>query len=291
MRGEPGVEGVPFGTRGLAVAPGRRWPPDWLLASLGALYVAALAALVFLPGGTLLDRLRVLDGGICAQLPTHSFFPAGDQLPLCARCTGIYLGFACTLLVLRAAGRGRVMRLPGWAVALVLALAVVAMGVDGFNSFFRDLQLPHLYQPHNLLRLGTGLAAGTAMAAFLLPVANSLTWRREDDRPAFASFGQLAVMLPVLLIAFLAVASQAAWLLYPLALLSSAGLLAALTLINVVFVLGISGRTGRIERARAFLPILTVAVALAVVELLALSFLKTSLLQRLGGNPLSYLLS
>ena len=94
-------------------------------------------------------------------------------------------------------------------------------------------------------------------------------------------------MVPVLLIAFLAVASQASWLLYPLALLSTAGLVAALTLINMVFVLGISGRTGRIEGARALLPALTVALILAVVELLALSLLKTSILQRMGGLPIS----
>ncbi len=287
MGSEPGAEGVPIGASGLVAASGHRWPPDWLLAGLGVAYIGALAALVFLPGGTLLDRLRVLDGGICAQLPSHSFFPGGQQLPLCARNTGIYLGFASTLLVLVVAGRTRVMRLPAVGVAVVLVLAVAMLGVDGFNSFFRDLQLPHLYQPHNLLRLGTGLATGTAMASFLLPVANSLIWRREDDRPAFASFGQLAVMVPVLLIAFLAVASQASWLLYPLALLSTAGLVAALTLINMVFVLGISGRTGRIEGARALLPALTVALILAVVELLALSLLKTSILQRMGGLPIS----
>ncbi|HEY7778644.1 MAG TPA: DUF2085 domain-containing protein [Ktedonobacterales bacterium] len=287
MGSEPGAEGVPIGAPGLVAASGHRWPPDWLLAGLGVAYIGALAALVFLPGGTLLDRLRVLDGGICAQLPSHSFFPGGQQLPLCARNTGIYLGFASTLLVLVVAGRTRVMRLPAVGVAVVLMLAVAMLGVDGFNSFFRDLQLPHLYQPHNLLRLGTGLATGTAMASFLLPVANSLIWRREDDRPAFASFGQLAVMVPVLLIAFLAVASQASWLLYPLALLSTAGLVAALTLINMVFVLGISGRTGRIEGARALLPALTVALILAVVELLALSLLKTSILQRMGGLPIS----
>lgn len=287
MGSELGAEGVPIGAPGLVAASGHRWPPDWLLAGLGVAYIGALAALVFLPGGTLLDRLRVLDGGICAQLPSHSFFPGGQQLPLCARNTGIYLGFASTLLVLVVAGRTRVMRLPAVGVAVVLVLAVAMLGVDGFNSLFRDLRLPHLYQPHNLLRLGTGLATGTAMASFLLPVANSLIWRREDDRPAFASFGQLAVMVPVLLIAFLAVASQASWLLYPLALLSTAGLVAALTLINMVFVLGISGRTGRIEGARALLPALTVALILAVVELLALSLLKTSILQRMGGLPIS----
>jgi uncharacterized membrane protein len=265
--------------------PRRAWgnPPHWLVFGLAAGYVAALLGLIFLPGGTLLERLRALDGGICAQLPTHSFYPGGQQLPLCARNTGIYMGFSCTLLVLWASGRGRVMRLPSLPVALVLGAAVVVMAVDGFNSLFLDLHLPHLYQPHNLLRLATGLGTGTAMAAFLLPVVNGLVWREEDDRPSFGSFGQLAVMLPVLLLTFLAVASQAGWLLYPLALMSSAGLVVAVSFINLVFVLGLRNRVGEIATVRQLFPLYSLVVVVAVVELLALFALKSALLYGLGA--------
>src|SRR5690242_3242770 len=150
----------------------RIWdPPTWALLAFAALYLAALAALIFLPGDTLLDRLRALDGGICAQLPGHSFFPAGEQLPLCARNTGIYLGFATTFIYLAASRRLRVSRLPRTSVMIVLGLAILLMAVDGFNSLFLDLGLPHLYQPANWLRLLTGLGAGTAMAAIIIPTA------------------------------------------------------------------------------------------------------------------------
>ena len=81
--------------------------PDWLVISLGAAYVVALAALAFLPGATLIERLHTLDGGICAQLPSHSFFFGGQVLPLCSRNTGIYSGFTATVLVLWASGRLR----------------------------------------------------------------------------------------------------------------------------------------------------------------------------------------
>ncbi len=257
-------------------------PPSWLIFGVAAAYVVALLGLVFLPGGTLLDRLRALDGGICAQLPTHSFYPGGQQLPLCARNTGIYTGVSATALVLLGTGRLRAARLPGPWVALALGLAVAAMAVDGFNSFFLDLGLPHLYQPHNLLRLATGLATGTAMAAFLVPVANGLIWRADDERSSFASFGQLALMLPVLVIAFLAVASQVGWLLYPLALFSTFGLLIALTLINLVFVLGLRGQIGHFSSFRQLFPLYSLMLAFAVVELLALFTLKTSALHALG---------
>src|SRR6185437_6446435 len=121
-------------------------PPRWLLITLGALYVVALLALVFLPGDTLIARLRALDGGICAQLPTHSFYPGGERLPLCARNTGIYLGFSIGVMALFARGKGRTVQPPrGW-VALVLLAFIALMGIDGFNSLFLDLHLPHLYQ-------------------------------------------------------------------------------------------------------------------------------------------------
>src|SRR5579885_1939577 len=79
--------------------------PLWLVATRALLYLGLLAALVFLPGASLLDRLRWLDSGICAQIPAHSFYPGGERLPLCARNTGIYLGFIVTLIMLYATGR------------------------------------------------------------------------------------------------------------------------------------------------------------------------------------------
>ena len=121
------------------------------------------------------------------------------------------------------------------------------------------------------------------MAAFLLPVVNGLIWREEDDRPSFGSFGQLAVMLPVLLLTFLAVASQAGWLLYPLASMSSAGLVVAVSFINLVFVLGLRNRVGEIATVRQLFPLYSLVVVVAVVELLALFALKSALLYGLGA--------
>ncbi|HEY7974431.1 MAG TPA: DUF2085 domain-containing protein [Ktedonobacterales bacterium] len=268
-------------------APQRRrrhvWePPLWALVALGAVYVAALAALIFLPDGTLLDRLRALDGGICAQLPTHSFYPDGQQLPLCARNTGVYLGFALGFVTLLGAGRVRASRLPGLPVALALVGLVGLMAVDGFNSLFLDLGLPHLYQPQNMLRLLSGLGTGVAMVAFITPVTNGLLWRREDVRSSFRSFAQLAVVAPLLLLALLAVGSQTAWLLYPIAIVSSLGLMLALTLVNLVFLISFSPLIGRFERWRQVLPAFTLAVTLAVIELTLLFKLKLAVLHALA---------
>ena len=258
-------------------------PPSWLIVGLVALYAVGLLAAIFVPGGTLIERMRALDGGICAQLPTHLFYPGGQSLPLCARNTGIYTGVTSTVLVLWASGRLRVSRLPGPGVAILLGFAILLMGVDGFNSLFLDLRLPHLYQPHNLIRLATGLGTGVGMAAFLVPVANGLVWREEDERSSFGRLSQLVVLLPILLLVYLLVTSQVGWLLYPLALYSTAGLLIALSLVNLVFVIGLSGRIGRISKYRQLFPVFTAAVALTLVELTILSLLKTAALHALGS--------
>ncbi len=258
-------------------------PPRWLLIVLVVGYGVAILALVVAPGGTFIERLRALDGGICAQLPSHSFFPGGQQLPLCSRNTGIYLGFALTFLFLLGSGRIRASKLPGRTVMVVLGLAVLAMAVDGFNSLFLDLHLPHLYQPHNLLRLATGLGTGTAMAAFLVPVANSLLWREDDTRSSFGALRALAWMLPLLVAGWLAVGSQVSWLLYPIAILSSAGLLMALSLVNLTFALGATNVIGYFRSWRQVFPVFTIFIILAVIELMALFYLKQTVLHLLGA--------
>lgn len=253
---------------------------DWLIVSLALVYVVALAALAFWPGASLLDRLRTLDGGICAQIPSHTLIIGGQMLPLCSRNTGIYMGFISTFLFLAATGRLRAAYLPGKWVAVVLGIAVLFMAEDGFNSLFLDLRLPHLYQPHNLLRLFSGLGTGVAMAAFIVPVANTLVWRVEDERSSFGSLRALAPLVPVLLLVFLLVGEiEAPVLLYPVAILSSAGVVIALSLINVVLVLGLTNRSGRFDTWRQFFPMYTVALVFAIVELLALYALKTTFMQ------------
>ncbi|HZS79264.1 MAG TPA: DUF2085 domain-containing protein [Ktedonobacteraceae bacterium] len=99
-------------------------------------------------------------------MPTHSFNPGGVRLPLCARNTGIYLGF------LHASKRGRAQHLPPCPILILLVGSVIAMGIDGRNAFLYELGLPPLYQAQNVLRMVTGLMTGLTMAMVVLPLLN-----------------------------------------------------------------------------------------------------------------------
>ena len=117
------------------------------------------------------------------------------------------------------------------------------------------------------------------MCAIIVPVANTLIWRQEDTRSTFKSLRDLAVLLPLLLLIFLAASSPDAFVLDPIAIFSSFGLVMALTLVNVVFVLGLTNQVGRFASWRQLFPFLSVGVILAVIELTALFSLKTAALQ------------
>lgn len=253
-----------------------------LSAGLALLYLVLLAALVFLPGQSLIERLQWLDSGVCAQLPTHSFYPGGERLPLCSRNTGIYLGFLITITTLYITRRGQVQSLPAWPIALVLACGVLALVIDGSNSLLLDLGLPHLYQPHNLLRLATGLLTGLAMGAFVLPVLNQLFWYHSNELRSVPSWRTLLQFLPALILCYFAVASQSSLILYPVALLSTLGLLTALGSVNLIVIIAISKREQSFAAYRQLLPFFGLALLCAGGEMLFLAQLKFMLLHALG---------
>jgi uncharacterized membrane protein len=256
--------------------------PLWSTGLLAAFYLGLLALVIFLPGATLLDRLRWLDSGICAQMPTHMFYPGGESLPLCARNTGIYLGFIITLILIYSTGRGRAQQLPPRPIIITLAAGVIALAIDGFNSLALDLGFPHLYQPHNLLRLATGLVTGLAMASLALPILNQLFWNGNNQQSSIPTWKSLLLFLPALILCFFAVASQSVFVLYPLALLSTIGVLTALSSINLIVIIALSRRRETFASYRQLLPFFSLALVFALGEMLALAQLKFALLQALG---------
>lgn len=89
---------------------------------------------------------------LCHQLPERSFFIWGHQLPICARCTGIYMGvFVGSLFAHQESP-------PFW----VLVAGLIPLGIDGGTQlFFREST--------NAIRFATGIIAGVVVAFYLVP--------------------------------------------------------------------------------------------------------------------------
>jgi len=164
----------------------------WKGAVILSLGILLLAWLFNTPAG-LLGKADAIGYAVCHRIDVRSFhFANGRQLPLCARCSGMYLGAMLGLAYLAALDRRRG-GLPPRPIQTIFGLFALAFAVDGLNSFMSLVPgLPGLYQPQNWLRLVTGTGMGLVIAAFLFPAFNQTVWRDWDPRPALGTFKMLA---------------------------------------------------------------------------------------------------
>lgn len=143
----------------------------------------------------LLGKADAVGYAICHRIAVRSFHTQDRPLPLCARCTGIYLGVITGLVFLVQRGRGRSSGLPPTNLLLVMALSGAALAFDGLNSYLSLFTFYRpLYQPHNILRLVTGMGFGLAMISVMLPIFNSIAWAAPDSAPALRSFKEMGVI-------------------------------------------------------------------------------------------------
>jgi hypothetical protein len=194
-----------------------------------------------------------------------------------------FLGAVLGLTIMLLLGRRRASHLPPIPVLAVLVGFVGLWAFDGLNSYLTFFPgMPHLYEPRNWLRLTTGILNGLALITFVFPILNFTLWRKPAPERVFKHLGELLLVLPV--VAFLVVVIQAeiGFLLYPLALLSSLGVVLMLTLINSMIAIVVLGREGYAQTWLQALPPLTVGAALAILQMTAMVVLRAYLTIKLG---------
>ena len=253
---------------------------DWLLLAGG---LGVIVAIWFITPGGLLNKADHVGYAVCHQLPIRTPFFGGRQLPLCARCSGQFLGALAGLALLIALGRGKAAQLPPRPVIVVLLGFLAAWALDGFNSYLTFFPgAPHLYEPHNILRTTTGAMQGVALISLVLPFFNVTLWARPDQRPTIGSLREVLWLLGLIALIVAAVGSEWAPLLYPLALLSVAGTLMMLTLVTTMLLTLALRRDGRAQSWRDALPLLIAGLALALLIVLGINLLRAWLTAELG---------
>ncbi|MEM4161191.1 MAG: DUF2085 domain-containing protein, partial [Thermoplasmata archaeon] len=108
---------------------------------------------------------------MCHQHASRSYFLNGNQMPFCARCTGIFFGLAIGTLCLGFVN----MDIKLWLIFLLLA----PMGVDGVTQDF--LTFLH-YESTNPVRVITGLLGGFALALAIAFIVRSIGEMRKLER-------------------------------------------------------------------------------------------------------------
>jgi uncharacterized membrane protein len=191
--------------------------------------------LYFTPPG-LLGKLDAIAYAVCHRIPLRSYFLADRQLPLCSRCTGMYLGAFFSFLILFP--RGRRAAFPTRGILILLGVFFAAFAVDGVNSLAAGLNaerhfLPGpylLYQPQNWLRLVTGMGMGMVIPAVLMPIFHASIWAKSVDRPALSGWKDALLMIVLGALGILATLSGNPLLLYPIAVITPLTVVFILTL-------------------------------------------------------------
>jgi uncharacterized membrane protein len=215
---------------------------------------------------------------VCHQLHNHSYHIADAPLPLCARCTGLYLGALLTM-IFHAWRHPRASGTPRAWVLFALVLFFFAWAGDGVNSFAATFSLvPHLYPPQNILRLITGTLMGITIGSLIFIVFNAMLWRAPNPDSIFATRREFFALLGLGALLVLIVHSEFAPLLVPLNLAILISILALHTTLVTAF---IANLTRPALNWRQALPAFALGALIALTYLSAIAWLRALLLPML----------
>jgi len=242
------------------------------------LALAAIALtlwLIFTPSG-LEGKMRATGYAVCHQLESHSLDFQGRFLPLCARCTGMYLGTLVSLTLLQK--RKKAAGVPTSSLIAILILFLVIFIVDGVNSslgFVSDF--PQLYPPSNWLRLITGFLMGMVIADLLIVLWHQTWWKQASSLPALSGWLHLGSIMLANGIAGVLIWLRIPFLYYPVAFLSTMTILVLLSMIYCLIWIIIFKKENSFDTYGEGLRFIFAGLATAVIQIGLLDLIRYSL--------------
>ncbi|HML23341.1 MAG TPA: DUF2085 domain-containing protein [Aggregatilinea sp.] len=235
------------------------------------------------PGG-LWGKADAVGYAICHRIPARSFHLHGHPLPLCARCTGIYMGVMAGAIVYGLSGRLRSGRLPPIRVLVVLGLFGLAIAADGINSYLSLFGFySPVYEPNNTLRLITGMYAGLTMITIVLPVFNLSAWRRPDASAPLNGLKELVALCLIGAVMIAGVLLEVPVLLAAFALLSVVGVVLMFMLIGGILFLALTRREAAAVRRRNLIVPALAGLAFAFIVIGGIDMLRYALTSTWDG--------
>ena len=250
--------------------------------------------LVETPSG-LFGKADAVGYAVCHRISERSLHIGTRQLPLCARCTGMYLGAMTGLVFQMVVGRKR-SKLPHWSVLTALGVLTVAFGIDGTNSYLYLIKsispgtlanIPNLYVPNNILRVLTGSGMGLSMALMLFPAFNQTVWADAEDKANFPNLKPFGLLLGIMLVLDLLTLTESPVVLYPAAFISTIGVLVLLTMVYcMVWVMIMRQENAFSSYQQMWLPLLA-GLTIAMIQTSAIDALRFWLTGTWGAFPLT----
>jgi len=257
--------------------------------------IAALIALtgwIYIAPPGLMGKLDAVGYAVCHRLDSHSLHIGDIQMPLCARCTGEFNAAFIALVFQGFIGRKR-SKLPNRGILAMLVLFFLAFAIDGSNSYLALMKanypgafsnIPNLYVTDNTARVFTGSGMGIAMASVLFPMYNQSVWRVPEEKPALA-WRQFGILICIILLFDFGMLTQNAFILYPVAILSTLGVLLLLSMVfSIVWIMVMKQDNAFDHLRQLWLPAVA-GLTLAFLLILSIDLFRLNLTHTWGGFP------
>ena len=232
--------------------------------------------LLSVPPG-LLGKADAVGYAVCHRIDLRSFHLGDRPLPLCSRCTGMYLG-ALLGLAFQELASGRRAGLPSRRLMILLAVLAFAFAVDGLNSYLHLFPgAPSLYEPTNTMRLVTGTGMGLVVALFIYPAFNQSVWKAYDPSPALSGWRPVISLLLLSLAIDWLVWIQNPFLLFLFGLISALGVMVLLTMVYTIFWLMLLKQENRSQRWSQLLLPLAMGFGTAMAQIAVLDLIRFAL--------------
>ena len=254
--------------------------------------IIALAGWIYIAPPGLMGKLDAVGYAVCHRLPSHSFFVGDTQLPLCARCTGEFNAAAVALIFQGFISRKK-SKLPNRGILAILVIFFLAFGIDGSNSYLALMKqsyagafanIPNIYVTNNITRVFTGSGMGIAMASVLFPMYNQSIWRVPEEKQSMG-WREFGILVGIVFLFDLAAISNVDIFLYFIALLSTFGVLALLSMVfSIVWVMTMKQDNAFDHVRQLWLPAVA-GLTLAFILILSIDLFRFNLTHTWTGFP------
>jgi len=131
----------------------------------------------------LFQKLADITGfSVCHQLPERSMLLGHIYMPVCCRCSGIYMGFFVSILLLFLIFRKRQSDMPPLYIIILSCVFIAATFADGLLSYLG------IYGSNNIIRLVTGYLSGSGIAVIIYPIFVFQYFRSLEKGKIFEKF-------------------------------------------------------------------------------------------------------
>lgn len=244
--------------------------------------VVLIVWLLETPAG-LLGKADAIGYAVCHQIPARMYHLDDRPLPLCVRCSGMYLGAMAGLIYqfLRKPRHGGMLT---WKSGIPFLILAAAWALDGFNSFIHLIPgVTGIYEPSNNLRLITGLGMGTAMAAIVAPIFHQTIWSQYSPQEAFTNLRAYLELLAVIILTGLLAWTENPLILYPFALISAAGVMVVLTMVYTMVWVMVFRQENSFHTLQNLVVPLSAGFLTALLQIALIDYLRYQLTGTWGG--------